>query len=89
MAGRGLSKRVEALEVMEPDIQHGMPFLWFAGQSLDDALAYAGLTLEDNISAIEITGPGGCPIHDRERGRLNPLTDVSASSLRGKLGNAE
>lgn len=70
MAGRGLSKRVEALEVMEPDEYRGMPFLWFAGQSLDDALAFAGLTLDDHIYAIEITGPGGCSIHERERSRL-------------------
>jgi len=61
---------------MEPTIEHGRPFLWFSGQSLDDALAFAGLSLDQPVRAIEIMGvkPGqelsSCPLHERDRARL-------------------
>lgn len=47
-----------------PDENAPMPFLWLSGQSLDDALAFAGLTLDRPVLAIELMRFGEvCPLH--------------------------
>ena len=48
-----------------------MPFLWAKGQTLDDALGFAGLTLEQPVFAIRLLGFGGqCAVHDSDLLRL-------------------
>lgn len=76
MAIRSMNTRLSNLECARPK-ETGRPFLWFSGQSLDDALSIAGLTLADGpLQAIEIIGvmPGAigsrCPLHDRDRPML-------------------
>ena len=52
-----LNKRVEALEAREAVGDTGRPVFWFQGQPLFEALADAGLTLEDKpLMAIRIEG---------------------------------
>lgn len=69
-----LHRRLGRLEAMQPENDHEMPFLWFHGQSLDDALDAAGLSLDDGpLFAIEIMGVTAknvepvCPLHERDR----------------------
>ena len=68
---RDIEKRVARLEAANPEPPQTRPFLWFAGQSLADALAVKGLSLDDeNLMAIEIVGHDPCPIHERDRDLL-------------------
>lgn len=67
-----LSRRLRVLEAMEPESDCGMPFLWPMGQTLDDALGFAGLTLDKPVLAIRLLGANGsCPVHDRDLHRVN------------------
>jgi len=52
---------------MQPDDDR-RAVLWFAGQSLADALSASGLTLDDDVLAIRILGHGAppCPLHERD-----------------------
>jgi hypothetical protein len=64
-----LSRRLSVLEAAVPDPERGKPFLWGAGQSLDEALAHAGLSLADKpLFAIELVALDGsvCPLHERD-----------------------
>ena len=62
-----LSRRLNQLEAMQPDDDR-RAVLWFAGQSLADALSASGLTLDDDVLAIRILGHGAppCPLHERD-----------------------
>lgn len=72
MARRELKQRVDNLEAMEPDATLGMPFLWPMGQTLDDALSFAGLSLDQPVCAIRLLGAEGqCPVHDEDMHRLS------------------
>lgn len=65
---RDFAKRVARLEAVNSEPTRARPFLWFAGQSLADALAIKGLSLDDeDVLAIEIVGHSHCPIHERDR----------------------
>lgn len=68
-----LKHRVGQLEAQQaPRSYEGKPFLWFAGQSLEQALSATGLTLADKpLFAIRIIGPNGCPLHDRDMALLD------------------
>ena len=74
-----LSRRLDSLEAMQPDVTRGRPFLWGTGQSLADALAHAKLSLADKpLFAIRLIGvePGGgeqpeCPHYLRDRHLLD------------------
>ena len=64
-----LKLRIEALEASCADAAPLRPFLWPAGQSLADALAFAGLSLEDEgLRAIKLVAAGKppCPFHERD-----------------------
>jgi len=68
-----LRSRVEAMEARQPNTALGKPFLWGEGQPLAEALADAGLTLEDKpLLAIRLVAPapgGGVaydPIYERD-----------------------
>jgi hypothetical protein len=71
-----LSRRLRKLEAMQPDKPLAPAFLWPQGQSLDDALAAAGLTLNKPVFAIELMGVKDrdvkplCPLHERDRHKL-------------------
>jgi len=77
MAGRGMKQRVDKLESMEP-ADARKPFLWFRGQALDDALSFAGLTLDQPVRAIRIEGvkpgnkePEPDPLYERGKALLD------------------
>ena len=62
-----LNKRIAALEASCAYDTPFRPFLWPAGQSLADALAFAGLSLEDEgLLAIKLVAAGKppCPFHE-------------------------
>ena len=71
----GLNKRIAALEATLPKIETGRAFLWVQGQSLNHALAFAGLTLGDKpLTAIRLNGvvPGEIgpridPLYERDK----------------------
>lgn len=66
-----MSNRVSRLEALKPSRPAEMPFLWPMGQTLDDALEEAGLSLDQPVFAIRLLGPDGtCPVHDRDLHRL-------------------
>ncbi|MCK9541577.1 MAG: hypothetical protein M0R03_06045 [Novosphingobium sp.] len=72
---RNLNTRVTALESMTPTEDQGRPFLWTQGRPLADALADAGLTLDDKpLFAIRLEGvrpgdeePRVDPIYERDK----------------------
>lgn len=73
----GLKRRVDALEGASP-LPPIKPFLWERGQPLAEALAAAGLSLEDEgLFAIRLVGvtPDGNvvpdPIYERDRKLLH------------------
>jgi hypothetical protein len=60
------ARRLAVLEAADPMPGRGRPFLWPAGQSLDEALADAGLSLADKpLFATELDG-AVCPLHERD-----------------------
>lgn len=66
-----LKRRVDAMEAKQPDIERGQPFLWGHGQPLAEALADAGLTLEDKpLFAIRLEPPGDVPDPMYEQDRM-------------------
>ena len=69
-----LERRLRVLEAADPTPGGGRPLLWPAGQSLADALSFAGLTLNDKpLFAIGLVGLGQppCPLHERDRWLLD------------------
>lgn len=67
-----LSRRLAVLEGVDVDQGVARPFLWPKGQTLDDALAFAGRTLDEPVLAIRLLGADGeCPVHDRDLHRLS------------------
>lgn len=66
---RSLDRRLSALEGQQPGVSLGRPFLWPAGHSLADALALAGLSLDDKpLFAIRLVGLNQppCPLYERD-----------------------
>lgn len=67
-----LFRRLTVLEGVEAEQVVPKPFLWPMGQTLDDALAFAGRTLDEPVLAIRLLGADGkCPVHDRDLHRLS------------------
>ena len=53
--------------MLQPDENRGMPFLWPAGQSLAEALAFAKLTLDEKpLLAIQLVGLDADPCRFHE-----------------------
>ena len=54
---RSLKSRIAALEARDGVTDMGRPFVWYQGQHLADALAKAGLTLDDKpLLAVRVVG---------------------------------
>ena len=70
-----LKRRVAELEGKAKPQGLAMPFLWGWGQTLDEALIEAGLSLDQHVFAIELMPFGGVADAARlaDRARLEPI----------------
>lgn len=71
----GLDRRLAALESKMNPVALPMPFLWGWSQTLDEALSAAGLSLDQDVCAIELIPAGEAPSEQRlsERARLEEV----------------
>ena len=81
-----LRRRLEKLEAMQPDASQGMPFLWIQEQTLDEALAFAKLSLDDGpVMAIRLVGFGsGWEISEEDQARLDEAATRPDRHKRGR-----
>lgn len=86
-----LHRRLGRLEAMQPENDHGMPFLWFKTQALDEALVAAKLSLDDGpVFPIRLLGDGiYWPISEHDQARLNEAEMRPDRHPRGLVGRAE
>lgn len=75
-----MNRRVDRLEAVSADSSPKRAFLWFEGQSLDDALSSQNLTLDDQpLMPIRVAG-----VHPGETAsRWDPVFERDKSLLGG------